>query len=111
MTTLLHSPPIVFLFVLLVILCLSKLVSKLSFKPANKPADGQTKPYACGENISTHMIQPDYKLFFPFAFFFTILHVVALMIALIPVGTFGTFVMSFIYILGAMIGLLILYRR
>ena len=34
-------------------------------------------------------VQPDYGQFFPFAFFFTILHVVALMVATVPAGTCG----------------------
>jgi NADH:ubiquinone oxidoreductase subunit 3 (subunit A) len=105
------SPPILFFVVLTVVACSMLLFSKLAFKPLKKPAEGQGKPYACGENITTHMIQPDYTQFFPFAFYFTILHVVALMLALVPIETFKTFFMAIIYILGAVIGLKVLYRR
>ena len=109
-TTLLLSPPIVFFTVLLIVLCLSKILSKLSFRSV-KMSDGLTKPYACGENIASHMIQPDYTQFFPFAFYFTILHVVALTIALVPIETLETLVMAVVYIFGAIIGLTVLYRR
>jgi hypothetical protein len=107
---LLLSPLAVFIVVFLTIICLSYLLSKLTFKPKKIPA-GLTEPYACGENIPTHMIQPDYSQFFPFAFYFTILHVVALMVALVPTGTIETFVMALVYVLCAIIGLLVLYRR
>jgi hypothetical protein len=107
-TTLLHSPPAIFIVILITVLCLSYMLSRLSFKPKKIP-NGLTKPYACGENISTHMIQPDYSQFFSFAFYFTILHVVTLMVTLAPAGQ--TLVIAFIYVLGAIIGLLVLYRR
>jgi NADH-quinone oxidoreductase subunit A len=108
--TLIFSPPILFFIVLAFVLGLMGILSKLAYKPLKKP-EGQGKPYACGENISSHMIQPDYTQFFPFAFYFTILHVVALMLALVPTESFKTFFMAIIYILGAVIGLLVLYRR
>lgn len=86
----------------------------MALKP-KKVINGQGEPYSCGENIPTHMIQPDYTQFFPFAFYFTILHVVALMLAIVPATTVNTFakifIMAMIYILGAIIGLVVLYRR
>ena len=58
------------------------------------------------------MIQPDYGQFFPFAFFFTILHVVALMVTTVPARDAGArFVIAVVYVLGAVVGLLVLYRR
>ena len=57
------------------------------------------------------MIQPDYSQFFPFAFFFTMLHVVALMIATVPVGTETPFLLPVVYVIGAIIGLVILLRK
>jgi NADH-quinone oxidoreductase subunit A len=56
------------------------------------------------------MIQPDYSQFFPFAFFFTVLHVVALVIATIPVAP-DTITIALVYILVASVGLLTLLRR
>ena len=70
-----------------------------------------TKEYACGEDLPTAMIQPDYSQFYPFAFYFTILHVVALMIATVPTATIETFLIAVVYILGAIIGLVVLYAR
>jgi len=104
------APPIAFLILLAAIIALSALLSKMEFKPKN-PAKGFTKAYASGEDIPSHMIQPDYSQFFPFAFFFTILHVVALMVTTVPTGNMGTFVIAVVYIIGAITGLFVLYRR
>jgi NADH:ubiquinone oxidoreductase subunit 3 (subunit A) len=104
------TPPIAFILVLVVTLCLAHVLSKLAFRPRKLP-DGLTKEYACGEDFPTPMIQPDYSQFYPFAFYFTILHVVALMIATVPVATLETSLIAVVYILGAIIGLSVLYMR
>lgn len=104
------QPPVVFLIVLLAVIGYSLALKKLAFKP-KKSAEGLTKPYACGEDVNSHMARPDYSQFFPFAFYFTILHVVALMVATIPSETPQSFAIAVVYILGAVIGLLVLYRR
>ena len=104
------SPPLVFIIILGAVLCVSLVLSKLAFKPA-KRIEGLTKPYTGGEDIVDNMIQPDYSQFFPFAFYFTILHVVALMIASVPAVTIETSLIAVVYIIGAIVGLLVLYRR
>ncbi|MBE3143824.1 MAG: hypothetical protein IMZ61_07870 [Planctomycetes bacterium] len=107
---LLLTPPVVFIAVLVAALFFAYVLSKLALKPKSVPA-GLTKEYACGEDVKTHMIQPDYSQFFPFAFYFTILHVVALMIATVPMATMQTFLIAVVYILGAIVGLFVLYKR
>jgi hypothetical protein len=107
---LLLSPPIVFILVMLVVIVCAYALSKLSLKPKSIP-EGLTKEYSCGEEIKTHMIQPDYSQFFPFAFYFTILHVVALMIATVPMASIETLLIAVVYILGAIVGLFVLYKR
>jgi NADH:ubiquinone oxidoreductase subunit 3 (subunit A) len=105
---LLLTPPLAFVMVLLVTVCLAYILSKLAIRPPNIP-NGLTKEYSCGEELPSHMIQPDYSQFFPFAFYFTILHVVALMVATVPVATIETSLIAVVYIAGAMIGLFVLY--
>jgi NADH-quinone oxidoreductase subunit A len=103
------APPIAFVIVLVAALLLSFGMSRLSFR-----LKGRQKglgPYACGEDIPTHLIQPDYGQFFPFAFFFTILHVVAMMVATVPVETATSLLIAMVYILGAAVGLSVLYRK
>lgn len=107
---LLLSPPVAFVAIMLAALFCAYVLSKLALKPKKIPA-GLTKEYSCGEDIKTHMIQPDYTQFFPFAFYFTILHVVALMIATVPMATMQTSLIAVIYILGAIVGLFVLYKR
>jgi NADH-quinone oxidoreductase subunit A len=104
------SPPIVFIIILLVMLSLYKIGSKLAFRKPQKLTD-QQKAYACGEDFNGHLIEPDYSQFFPFAFFFTILHVIALVIATVPEETIGIFAIAVVYVAGAIIGLSILLRK
>jgi NADH-quinone oxidoreductase subunit A len=107
---LLLSPPIAFVIMLGAVLLFAAALSKISFKPKERSAD-EAKAYACGEDIPTHLMQPDYSQFFPFAFFFTILHVVALMVTTIPVTTTGSFAIAVLYLAGALVSLVILFRR
>jgi hypothetical protein len=107
---LLLSPPIVFFVIMVAVIFFAFVISKLALKPKKIP-EGLTKEYSCGEDIKTHMIQPDYTQFFPFAFYFTILHVVALMIATVPVTKMPSFLIAVVYILGAIVGLFVLYKR
>lgn len=104
------TPPIAFLIILIVSILLSGLLSKLSYK--NKLIEEyERKPYACGEEAPAETGQPDYSQFFPFAFFFTILHVVALVVTTVPVENLANFFIAVIYVLGAITGLFILFRK
>ncbi|MGC4067817.1 MAG: hypothetical protein QM784_24835 [Polyangiaceae bacterium] len=102
-------PPVAFVVVLLASLGLLRLMGYLSYKPA-KGNDANPKPYACGEE-GRPLVSPDYAQVFPFAFYFTILHVVALVATTVPNGATSTLTMALIYVLGAVVGLFVLYRR
>ena len=104
------TPPVAFIIILGTTVLISNLLSKLSFK-AKKGSDASTTSYSCGEEGCTPYIQPDYAQFFPFAFFFTILHVTALIITTIPMETLGSLSIAIIYLAGAMTALFILFRR
>lgn len=104
------SPPIVLIILFSLTTVLFWFSSRYSFRKKEKSA-GAKKAYACGEDFQDHLIQPDYSQFFPFAFFFTILHVVALVIATVPTETIETFAMAAAYVAGAIIGLIILLRK
>ena len=104
------TPPLAFLVIMAASMVLLRALKRLSFKC--KPEDEACrKSYACGEDVPTSMIQPDYSAFFPFAFLFTILHVVALVVATAPIHTAGSFTMAILYVSGAITGLFILFRR
>ena len=110
MSHFLLTPPIAFVIAFLVVLGLLSAMSRLTFR-GKRRTGGVTEPYACGEDIPTHMIQPNYGQFLPFAFFFTMLHVVALTIATVPVEAWVTLAFAGLYILGAVMGLSVLYRK
>lgn len=111
MGKLILSPPAAFLITLLATILFGAALSSLAFKRSGKGDEGAGKSYACGEDMPTHLMQPDYTQFFPFAFFFTILHVVTLMVATVPVETAESFAIAVIYIAGAVAALFILFRR
>ncbi len=103
-------PPLAFLVVIGAGVMLALGLSRLRLKTRDR-AKGQGQPYACGEDIPSHMLRPDYGQFLPFAVFFTILHVVALTLTTVPSETIPTFVIAVVYLSGAVIGLTVLYRR
>lgn len=110
MDGLLLSPLVAFIIVLGAVTAFAVILSALSFKKKHE-IGGMEKSYACGEDVPTHLMQPDYTQFFPFAFFFTILHVVALILATVPVETIESLEIAVIYLLGAIAALVILFRR
>lgn len=110
MSFLLLLPPVALTLLVLVVWALSGASASLSFK--RKGARGALdKPYAGGETLQTHRVQVDYGQFFPFAFFFTILHVVTLVVATSPARNLEGLAISLIYVMGALLGLVILFRR
>jgi NADH-quinone oxidoreductase subunit A len=104
---LLLSPPVALLVLLAAVGSTYLSMRLISIRKGGAP--GQRKPYACGEE-QTDVIQADYGQFFPFAFFFTILHVVALTVTTLPVENMGNYLMAVLYVAGAAVGLCILYR-
>ncbi len=99
-------PPIAFLIILLLSFIFSGIFQGLSAK--GKETAGKEKSYACGEDVATNKAQPDYSQFFPFAFFFTIMHVLVLMIATVTKGIIG---LPLLYLAAGVIALFILFRR
>ena len=104
-------PPVAFLLLLLVAWIQYRSMAVLSAGETWPDSAGKRKPYACGEDYQEHRVQPDYSQFFPFAFFFTIMHVVALVVATAPASSFSGTVFAAFYLAGAAIGLFILFRR
>jgi hypothetical protein len=104
-------PPIAFVLLFLVTLSFCGLLSRLSFRNKDAVKNGAKKAYACGEDIPEHRVQVNYAQFFPFAFFFTILHVLAMIVATVPTETINSFFIAVLYILGAITGLVVLFRR
>ncbi|MFA5160622.1 MAG: hypothetical protein WC421_00080 [Elusimicrobiales bacterium] len=72
-------PPVAFILALAFTWLFSRLASRLAHPKVE--TEGKNLPYACGENVPLKKPEPEYGAFFPFAIFFTVLHVAGLMIA------------------------------
>ena len=106
MDQILLSPPVVFLIYLALVTLISFFAKRVSAKGVDSP--GKTKSYACGEDMLINRAQPDYSQFFQFAFFFTIMHVVVLVVATDPAGIS---LMSGLYLAVTVLSLFMLFRR
>lgn len=76
---------------------------------SGKTSSGKKMPYACGEDVPAAKVQPDYTIFFPFALFFTIIDVTALILAMLPAGNIA--LMGILYMAGVAICLFTLVVR
>ena len=101
------SPPVAFLILLAVGGFLTWLTKGLAPKGLQSSA-GKGEPYACGQNVPTGRIQPGYSDFFPFAFFFTIIHVAALIIGTVPANAVW---FAFPFLAIAVLAIVILFRK
>ena len=106
MEALILSPPITFIIYLLLSLGISAVSKKLAAQ--GTVSRRKEKPYACGEDLATNQGQPDYSEFFMLAFFFTIVHVVVLVVATNPNGLTVT---SAVYVGVTVLALFMLLRR
>jgi NADH-quinone oxidoreductase subunit A len=93
--------PVTFLTAFLIIWAFSRFTLGFAPKADNLPS-GKLNSYACGEDYKTKKIEPDYKTFFPFAIFFTVIHVSGLMIATLAAAhvTYMTTIYAVLYVLG-----------
>lgn len=103
----LFYPPVAFAIFILVGLGLLWLGSAMAAKGQDYP--GKLDQYACGEPFPAAKVQPDYAAFFPFALFFTIIHVTALIMATLPAGNIA--LMGVLYMTGITISLYTLVVR
>jgi hypothetical protein len=102
--------PVAFVVILAASAAFYKLLGVFSL-PETGPGGGKGKAYACGEDVPDHRVQPDYSQFFPFAFFFTIMHVLALVVVTVPSGSLSATVIAVGYGVSLVIGLFVLFKR
>jgi len=77
-------PPVAFILYVFLTFGVSALAGRLSAK--GEDSENKKKSYACGESFTQNRGQPDYSEFFKFAFFFTLMHIVVLVVAMDPAG-------------------------
>ena len=106
MTQILLSPPLALLVLLLVGLILSYLAASLA--APGKDSQRKLESYACGQRNVTHNVVPDYGQFYPYAFFFTVMHVLVLVVATAPADALT---LPLLYLAAGVLALLIIFRR
>jgi len=106
MTEFILSPPVAFLILILAGIFLSYMVAPLAAK--GRESARKFESYACGQRNVTHSVSPDYNQFFPYAFFFTIMHVLVLVVATAPKDAFT---LPLIYVAAGVLALMIIFRR
>lgn len=106
MTEIVLSPPIAFIILILTGLFLSYMVAPLAAQ--GRSSERKVESYACGQRNVAHSVSPDYEQFFPYAFFFTIMHVLVLVVATAPRDAFT---LPLIYVAVGVLALMIIFRR
>lgn len=102
-------PPVAVTLLFIGLWVLAAVLKKLAPKgTANR--EGTCKAYGCGEDVELHRMQPDYGHFFPFAFFFTVMHVAALILTTVPHALTVAF-LPLLYVGAAATALFILFKR
>lgn len=77
-------PPFAFLVMLGLAWGLMALAKSVAAK--SRPEQGKERLYACGEEAVPQAVQPNYSGFFAVAFAYSVIHVAALTLAMIPSG-------------------------
>ena len=106
MDALILTPPIAFLIFVLIFFAFSKGFSRYSHVRSGE-ADGLDS-YACGQRDVRNYVNPDYSQFFPFAFLFTIMHVLVLVVATAP---YDAPILPVVFIAAGMSCLAIIFKR
>jgi NADH:ubiquinone oxidoreductase subunit 3 (subunit A) len=79
--------------------------------PKLKDEGGKLAQYACGEDMPAQKFQVSYRLFFYAALFFTMMHVAALVIAIIPGGSPALALAGLFYLLMILLSITALILR
>lgn len=110
MEIILFAPPVVFAIFVVMFLLFSRRLRKYS-KNYDKKAAGdkyEVESYACGEKNIKHYVNPDYSQFFPHAFFFTIMHVLVLVVVTAPKDSV---ILPIAYIVSGALAMLVMFKK
>lgn len=84
----------------------SRLVSRYSAK--GRTGKHALEPYACGQRDVENYVNPDYSNYFSYAFIFTVVHILILVVATAPKGS-G--ILPVVYIVSGILAILIAFKR
>ncbi len=100
------SPAVVFtLFLLLFWLGMRR---ARSYAAKTEAGERELEPYACGQRDYESYVNPDYTQFFRYAFVFSVLHVLALVVATAPWEAMG---LPLAYVAAGILTLSIIFRK
>lgn len=107
MKAILYSPPVIFAVFLALFFFAMRFLSRYAARGA---ASGRAlDPYACGQRDFENYVNPDYIQFFRYAFVFTVMHVVALVITTASVYTAA--LLPLVYVAASILSLAIIFRK
>ena len=100
------TPPVTLLFLVLFGVGISFAANNLA--PLGNNSERKQDSYMGGLRGVDYHISPNYSQFYPYAFFFALMHVVVLVIATVPRGVITQ---PLLYVGAAVLALLIIFRR
>ena len=104
------SPLVTFSLFVLLGMGLSRVAA--AHAAGGEDSERKLESYACGQRQVAHNVSPDYSQFFPYAFFFTIMHVLTLVVATTPPSAQpGDLMLPLLYVACGMLALIIIFRR
>lgn len=106
MEKLILAPPIAFLIFFVIFLACSKGFSRYSRLAVR--GEHELDSYACGQRNVQNYVNPDYSQFFPFAFLFTIMHVMVLVVATAP---YDAPLLPAVFVASGILSLVIIFKR
>ena len=106
MTSIILSVPVVFLlFTALIALVMRLLRRNASRQPGG---EHEQEPYACGQRNVEHNVAPDFSKVFAYAFIFTIMHVLVMVIATAPADSV---MMPLAYVTAGALVMFLIFKR
>lgn len=106
MEAVLYAPPVTFALFLAIFIVCNKWLKKYSNK--GEAGEHTLDSYACGQRDVENYVNPDYSQFYQYAFIFTIVHVLILVVATAPAD--AQF-LPVAYIVSGILSLLIILKR
>jgi NADH-quinone oxidoreductase subunit A len=106
MGSLIFSPLVAFILFFVIFAAFSKGIS--GYSHYRSESVNEIDAYACGQKNIRHYVNPDFRQFFPYAFFYTIMHVLVLIVATAP---YDAPLLPVIYIVSGILSIVIIFKR
>jgi len=106
MEAIFFSPPVLFTVLFLFFIIGSKFLS--GYESKGEHGKHALEPYACGQRDVENYVNPDYSEFFSYAFIFTVVHILILVVATAPRDVS---VLPVVYIVSGILAILIAFKR